>query len=48
MGPHDSLYYAAKMCNDSPQMLSADALADIYTSISLGVSCGIVLLFIVV
>lgn len=30
MGPHDSLYYAAKMCNDSPQMLSADALADIH------------------
>lgn len=43
MGPHDSLYYSAKMCNDSPQMLSVDALAGI-----LGVSCGIVLLFIVV
>lgn len=37
MGPHDSLYYAAKMCNDSPQMLSADALADIHIYIIGGV-----------
>lgn len=37
MGPHDSLYYSAKMCNDSPQMLSVDALAGIHIYIIGGV-----------
>lgn len=37
MGPHDSPYYSAKMCNDSPQMLSVDALAGIHIYIIGGV-----------